>query len=162
MQSSAMWGACGGIAGDVGDMGEPLPQSGPGRDLDPPGGECLRAFSSARRRSPDVEQARAVAVGLASRWRRAGRGVAGGAAFRGYRSGVVDRVGPAGTDALVDSRAAVRQAAGRGLRARPVRGRRALAALLADVSDPDRLAEVGDLIIECETAADLLARVTTG
>ena len=39
---------------------------------------------------------------------------------------------------------------------------RRLAALLADVSDPDRLAEVGDLIIECETAADLLAHVTTG
>ena len=37
-----------------------------------------------------------------------------------------------------------------------------LTALLADVSDPDRLAEVGDLIVECETAADLLARVTTG
>ena len=39
-------------------------------------------------------------------------------------------------------------------------------ALLADVSDPDRLAEVGDLIIECGTAAGrrpiCWPRVTTG
>ena len=34
-----------------------------------------------------------------------------------------------------------------------------LAALIADVADPDRLAEVGDRIIECGTAADLLARL---
>ena len=34
-----------------------------------------------------------------------------------------------------------------------------LAAVLADVTDPDRLAEVGDRIIECETAADLFARI---
>ena len=34
-----------------------------------------------------------------------------------------------------------------------------LAAALADVTDPDRLAQIGDWIIECETAADLLARV---
>ena len=34
-----------------------------------------------------------------------------------------------------------------------------LAAALAGVTDPDRLAQVGDWIIECETAADLLARV---
>ena len=31
---------------------------------------------------------------------------------------------------------------------------------LADVRDPNRLAEVGDLIIKCETAADLLACVS--
>ena len=34
-----------------------------------------------------------------------------------------------------------------------------LADALADVADPDRLAQVGDWIIECETAAALLARV---
>ena len=34
-----------------------------------------------------------------------------------------------------------------------------LAALIANVADPDRLAEVGDCIIECETAADLFARL---
>ena len=37
-------------------------------------------------------------------------------------------------------------------------GRR-LAAALAEVDDAERLAEVGDWIIECGTAADLLARV---
>ena len=39
---------------------------------------------------------------------------------------------------------------------------RRLTALPAAVSDPDRLAEIGDLIIECEKATDPLARVTTG
>ena len=34
-----------------------------------------------------------------------------------------------------------------------------LAAALTGVADPDRLAQVGDWIIECETGADLLARV---
>ena len=34
-----------------------------------------------------------------------------------------------------------------------------LAAALAEVTDPDRLAQVGDWIIECETAADLFARL---
>ncbi|MCY4510602.1 MAG: hypothetical protein OXG35_27135 [Acidobacteria bacterium] len=34
-----------------------------------------------------------------------------------------------------------------------------LAAALAGVTDPDRLARVGDWIIECATASDLLARV---
>ena len=34
-----------------------------------------------------------------------------------------------------------------------------LAAALAEVADPDRLAEVGDWIIECETANELLDRV---
>ena len=34
-----------------------------------------------------------------------------------------------------------------------------LAAALAEVADPERLAEVGDWIIECRTEADLLARV---
>ena len=34
-----------------------------------------------------------------------------------------------------------------------------LSAALAGVTDPDRLAQVGDWIIECETGADLLARV---
>ena len=34
-----------------------------------------------------------------------------------------------------------------------------LAAVLADVTDPDRLAEVGDCIIECGTAAELFARI---
>ncbi len=34
-----------------------------------------------------------------------------------------------------------------------------LAAALAGVTDPDRFAQVGDWIIECETASDLLARV---
>ena len=34
-----------------------------------------------------------------------------------------------------------------------------LAAVLAGVTDPDRLAQVGDWIIECATAADLLGRV---
>ena len=34
-----------------------------------------------------------------------------------------------------------------------------LAAALAGVTDPDRLGRVGDWIIECETASDLLARV---
>ena len=36
---------------------------------------------------------------------------------------------------------------------------RRLAAALAEVADPDRLAQVGDWIIECGTAADFLARV---
>jgi hypothetical protein len=34
-----------------------------------------------------------------------------------------------------------------------------LAAVLADVADPDRLTQVGDWIIECGTAAELIARV---
>ncbi len=34
-----------------------------------------------------------------------------------------------------------------------------LAAAIAGVTDPDRLARVGDWIIECATAAELLARV---
>ena len=34
-----------------------------------------------------------------------------------------------------------------------------LAAALADVTDPDRLARVGDWIIECATASELLARI---
>ncbi len=34
-----------------------------------------------------------------------------------------------------------------------------LTAALAGVTDPDRLAQVGDWIIECATAADLIARV---
>ena len=34
-----------------------------------------------------------------------------------------------------------------------------LSAALAEVADPDRLAEVGDWIIECETADELLDRV---
>ena len=34
-----------------------------------------------------------------------------------------------------------------------------LAAALAGVTDPDRLARVGDWIIECATAPELLARV---
>ena len=34
-----------------------------------------------------------------------------------------------------------------------------LAAALADVTDPDRLARVGDWIIECATGSELLARV---
>ena len=34
-----------------------------------------------------------------------------------------------------------------------------LSAALAEVADPDRLAEVGDWIIECGTAAELLDRV---
>jgi hypothetical protein len=37
---------------------------------------------------------------------------------------------------------------------------RRLAAALEDVADPGRLAEIGDWIIECGTAADLLARVS--
>ena len=36
---------------------------------------------------------------------------------------------------------------------------RQLAAALAEVTDPDRLAQVGDWIIECGTAADLFARL---
>ena len=35
-----------------------------------------------------------------------------------------------------------------------------LAGLIAEVADSDRLAEVGDCIIECETAADLFARLS--
>ena len=34
-----------------------------------------------------------------------------------------------------------------------------LTAALAGVTDPDRLAQVGDWIIECATAADLIGRV---
>ena len=34
-----------------------------------------------------------------------------------------------------------------------------LATALSDVADPERLAQVGEWIIECETAADLMARV---
>ena len=34
-----------------------------------------------------------------------------------------------------------------------------LAAVLAGIADVDRLAEVGDLIIECGTAAELFARI---
>ena len=34
-----------------------------------------------------------------------------------------------------------------------------LAALLARIDDPERLAEVGDLIIDCATGDDLIARV---
>ena len=37
-----------------------------------------------------------------------------------------------------------------------------LAAALAGVADPDRLAQVADWIIECETAAELFARFTEG
>jgi hypothetical protein len=34
-----------------------------------------------------------------------------------------------------------------------------LATALSDVADPEHLAQVGEWIIECETAADLMARV---
>ena len=34
-----------------------------------------------------------------------------------------------------------------------------LAVALADVTDPVRLAQVGEWIVECETAAELLARL---
>ena len=34
-----------------------------------------------------------------------------------------------------------------------------LSALLEDVADPERLAQVGEWIIECETGDDLLARI---
>ena len=34
-----------------------------------------------------------------------------------------------------------------------------LATALSDVADPERLAQVGEWIIECETAADLIARI---
>ena len=37
-----------------------------------------------------------------------------------------------------------------------------LATALAGVTDPDRLAQVGDWIIECETAAELFARFRDG
>ena len=37
---------------------------------------------------------------------------------------------------------------------------RRLAAVLAEVVDPERLAQVGDWIIECGTATELFARVT--
>ena len=36
---------------------------------------------------------------------------------------------------------------------------RRLAAVLAEVTDPERLAQVGDWLIECGTAAELFARV---
>ena len=39
---------------------------------------------------------------------------------------------------------------------------RRLAAVLADIADPERLAQVGERIIECATAADLMARVVDG
>ena len=39
---------------------------------------------------------------------------------------------------------------------------RRLAEALADVSDADRLAEVGDWIIECRTPAELFARLAGG
>ena len=94
-----------------------------GRDLGPPGGECLRALSSARRRSPDMEQAGRLRP---ARRRDGGEraGVCRRRGFRGYRSGVVGRVGPGGADAWLPRRPAVRRAAaGRGLRARPVRER---------------------------------------
>ena len=34
-----------------------------------------------------------------------------------------------------------------------------LATALSNVADPERLAQIGEWIIECETAADLMARV---
>ena len=37
---------------------------------------------------------------------------------------------------------------------------RRLAAVLADVADPDRLGQIGDRIIECETATELFATIT--
>ena len=37
-----------------------------------------------------------------------------------------------------------------------------LAAALAGVADPDRLEQAGDWIIECETAAELFARIQDG
>ena len=36
---------------------------------------------------------------------------------------------------------------------------RRLSALLSRIDDPDRLAEVGDRIVDCATGADLIARV---
>ena len=37
-----------------------------------------------------------------------------------------------------------------------------LAALLAGVADPDRLAEIGDSVVDCADGADLLARAREG
>ena len=55
-----------------------------------------------------------------------------------------------------EERALLCRLAGRKFDARAAEG---LAAALAGVTDPDRLARVGDWIIECATASELLARV---
>ena len=84
-------------------------------------GRCLRRGGAARTWS----RPRAVAAGPASRWRRAGRGLPGARLPRVSVRGRGPR-GPGGADAWFPRRPSVRRvAAGRGLRARPVRGRRA-------------------------------------
>lgn len=67
-----------------------------------------------------------------------------------------ERLVEARAQALVESRAMLSRQAERKFGAEA--GAR-LAALLAEVADPERLAAVGDLVIDCADGAELLARV---
>ena len=94
--------------------------SAPGRRRSVSCGRCRRRGGAARtwsrpggRGRPGVEMA------------ASGPGIAGGAAFRGYRSGVVGRAARTEGGCVAPAPAVRQAAAGRGLRARPVRGRRA-------------------------------------
>ena len=87
-----------------------------GRDIGPPGGGLLAG----------VVVGAAAAAGQASRWRRAGRGLPGARLPRVSVRGRRPRGPGRKADAWFPRWPSVRQAAaGRGLRARPVRGRRA-------------------------------------
>ena len=74
----------------------------------------------------------------------------------GIEQGRTEGIEQGRTEGIEQERALLCRQAGRKFDAGAAEG---LAAALAGVTDPDRLAQVGDWIIECVTAADLLARV---
>ena len=91
---------------------------------------------------------------------RRGGGDAGGAAGVGPAGGGAGDIPAAGIPGVFEQGRALlcRQAA---LKFDAVAGRR-LAEALAGVGDADRLAEVGDWLIECRTPAELFARLAGG
>ena len=108
---SAVWKRQAGCSGSA---------SAPGRRRSVSCGRCRRRGGAARTWS----RPRAVAAGPASRWRQAGRGLPGARLPRVSVRGRGPR-GPGGSGCVVPAPSVRRAAAGRGLRARPVRGRRA-------------------------------------
>ena len=75
---------------------------------------------------------------------------------QGIEQGRTEGIEQGRTEGIEQERALLCRQAARKFDAGAAEG---LAAALAGVTDPDRLAQVGDWIIECVTAADLLARV---
>ena len=73
----------------------------------------------------------------------------------GIAQGRTEGIAQGRTEARADERALLRRQAGRKFGSR---ASERLSALIEGVSDPERLAEVGDWIIDCRTEAEFLAR----